>query len=109
MKKEKAMRQCIKCGKIVPLGWFNDNWRNKSNICKDCRTYYGKHLEYPKVIKGYMFSVGDSEHQVICANTLEEEVFVKYLFQFLEDAIRRKVDVRKMLEIVEKDHKIAQI
>lgn len=42
-------------------------------------------------------------------NELEEQVFVKYLFQFLEDAIRRKVDVRKMLEIVEKDHKIAQI
>lgn len=51
MKKEKAMRQCIKCGKIVPVGWFNDNDRHKSNICKDCRTYYGKHLEYPKMIK----------------------------------------------------------
>ena len=39
---------------------------------------------------------------------LEEEVFVKYLFQFLEDALRRNVDVRKMLEIAERDHKIAQ-
>ena len=46
MKKEKAMRQCIKCGKIVPVGWFNDNDRHKSNICKDCRSYYNKHLEY---------------------------------------------------------------
>lgn len=40
-------------------------------------------------------------------NELEEKVFVQYLFQFLEDAIRRNVDVRKMLEIVERDHKIA--
>ena len=72
MKKEKAMRQCIKCGKIVPLGWFNDNDRHKSNICKDCRTYYRKHLEYPKVIKGYMFSVGDDQRQIIYATTQEE-------------------------------------
>ena len=72
MKKEKAMRQCIKCGKIVPLGWFNDNDRHKSNICKDCRTYYRKHQEYPKVIMGYMFAVGDNQRQIIYANTQEE-------------------------------------
>ena len=41
-------------------------------------------------------------------NELEEQVFLQYLFKFLEDAIRRKVDVRKMLEIAERDHKIAQ-
>lgn len=45
------MRQCIKCGKIVPVGWFNDNDLHKSNICKDCRTYYRKHLEYPKIVE----------------------------------------------------------
>lgn len=29
-------RQCIKCDRQLPLGMFDDNWRHKVNICKDC-------------------------------------------------------------------------
>ena len=47
-KRPGAYRVCIKCGRTLPLGWFDDNWRHKSNICKDCKYYYSRHLEYPK-------------------------------------------------------------
>lgn len=31
------MRKCIKCGRELSLGMFDDNWRHKVNICKDCK------------------------------------------------------------------------
>lgn len=72
MSKERAMRQCIKCAKVVSVGWFNDNDRHKSNICKDCRSYYRKHLEYPKVLKSYLFYLGEGQKQIIYAYTQPE-------------------------------------
>ena len=30
------MRKCIKCGRTLPLGQFDDNWRHNTNICKAC-------------------------------------------------------------------------
>ena len=74
MSKERAMRQCIKCAKTLPVGWFDDNARHKSNICKDCRSYYRKHLVYPKVLKCFVFAVGDDQRQLIFAYTMEEAV-----------------------------------
>ena len=35
-------RKCIKCGEKHPLGMFDDNWRHKVNICKDCQRAYAK-------------------------------------------------------------------
>ena len=39
------MRTCIKCNKQLPVSMFNDNWRHKTNICKDCHNKYQR--EYP--------------------------------------------------------------
>lgn len=39
------MRTCIKCGRELPLGMFDDNWRHKVNVCKDCKRKYQKEYE----------------------------------------------------------------
>jgi hypothetical protein len=39
---EKATRICIKCGRELPLGMFQDNVRHKVNRCNDCRNVYMK-------------------------------------------------------------------
>lgn len=51
------MRKCIKCGKEEPLGQFDDNWRHKVNVCKDCRRRhkreYNRDIQKRKIkIKG---------------------------------------------------------
>ena len=30
------MRTCIKCNKELPLGMFDDNWRHRTFVCKNC-------------------------------------------------------------------------
>ncbi len=40
------MRTCIKCKRELPLGMFDDNWRHKVNICKDC--YKAIRIKSPK-------------------------------------------------------------
>lgn len=39
------MRTCIKCGKELPLGMFDDNWRHKVNVCKKCKKEYQREYE----------------------------------------------------------------
>ena len=31
------MRTCIKCGRELSLGMFEDTWMYKTNECKDCK------------------------------------------------------------------------
>jgi hypothetical protein len=38
-------RKCIKCGKEKPVGQFDDNWRHKVNICKQCRREYQREYQ----------------------------------------------------------------
>lgn len=46
------MRECIKCNRKLPIGMFDDNWRHKVNICKDCkRNYLNLYLKNNKRFK----------------------------------------------------------
>jgi len=29
-------RTCIKCGRLLPVGMFDDNWHSRTFVCKDC-------------------------------------------------------------------------
>ena len=31
------LRTCIKCKNELPLGMFDDNWRHRTFVCKDCK------------------------------------------------------------------------
>jgi hypothetical protein len=43
---EVEIRVCIKCNRELPIGMFDDTWRSKTNICKDCVRAYQR--EYRK-------------------------------------------------------------
>ena len=41
------MRTCIKCERELYEGMFDDNWRHKVNICRDCQLELKR--EYRKI------------------------------------------------------------
>lgn len=34
------MRRCIKCNRELPDGRFDDNWRHRVNVCRECMNAY---------------------------------------------------------------------